>query len=397
VTSPSLESWFASTLKNKSALSDPALQPLSKLTVVVPCYGRQDFLLRQCVYWHKSGVSLVIVDGSPQALPESVRNRIAALGDAVYLYADVSMMERLRMAAEQIKTPYAILVGDDEFLLFTGLASAIQQLEQEPALAACIAQSLAFYPSEDGSECTYGAGYPHWQYAVTHASIKERFTAAMTDYTAATCYAVLREDVWRKSWGQMQKWSSPYTSEMLQGLMTYILGQLKTVDEIYWMRSSENKPVTSVTFNRGLSFKEWWHSAKFESEHVRFMDTLCAEMERTGDFTREQAEFAIRDAMQLFIVDADRVAKAGAPAGSSFRGVLIALLKALLPDTLFEHLKSMRFESRKLGEQGELGNLQALQAIKTPTPYLMTPDLVKELGAMEQLIADFYQARTIQK
>lgn len=400
MTTPALEHWLETTLREPRQVEAADRVMLKKLTVVVPCYGRQDFLLRQCAYWHGTGARLIIVDGSEQALPPSTQGLMAGLEDVRYLHAHISMMERLKMAADRLETPYAILLGDDEFLLYAGLASAMRELERNPALVACIAQSLAFYPPAAGGRCTYGEGYPHWRYAVMQDDPGQRLQAAMSGYTAATCYAVLRTPVWQRSWGQLRNWSSPYVGEMQQGITTYIWGKLTTVDEVYWMRSSENRPVTNKGFNRGLSFQEWWEATKFSAEHQAFLEILKSELAQAHPSHAGNAEAVVVEAVTTFLQHSlewteqqkpDR--SVAASATTALRAGAVWVFKRLIPQSWVEYLKSVRFNSAKVAEQGRLGDLPALWQSTTEKRFLMTGTLKSELQAMEQLINGFYLAR----
>jgi glycosyltransferase domain-containing protein len=400
MTTLALEHWLETTLREprKVEVADRAM--LEKLTVVVPCYGRQDFLLRQCAYWHGTGARLIIVDGSEEALPLGTQGLMARLGDVWYLHASISMMERLKLAADRLETPYAILLGDDEFLLYAGLASAMRELERNPALVACIAQSLAFYPPAIGRRCTYGEGYPHWRYAVMQDEPGQRLQAAMSDYTAATCYAVLRTPVWQRSWGKLRNWSSPYVGEMQQGITTYIWGKLTTVDEVYWMRSSENRPVTNKGFNRGLSFQEWWGLPKFSTEHQAFLEILRSELVQAHPLHAGEAEALVVEAVTTFLQHSREWAKQQKPdrsvaasATTAFRAGAVWVFKRLIPQSWVVYLKSVRFNSAKVAEQGRLGDLPALWQSTIEKRFLMTGTLKSELQAMEQLINGFYLAR----
>lgn len=397
---PTLDSWFAHSLRKSANEENPSFATLSLLTVVIPCYARQDFLLRQCVYWHGSGASVVIVDGSPQPLDGISRQTLDGLSDVIYLHAAISMSDRLKMASKHIRTPYATLLGDDEFFLFSGLCSAILALERDASLSACIAQSLAFHTMQDGTACSYGHGYPHWRYTVRQDEIEQRLQTAMSDYTAATCYAVLRAPVWCKSWGQLENWSSPYVSEMQQGITTYIWGKLSTVDEVYWMRSSENRSITSTDFNRGLSFRDWWSSAQFETEHERFFAILTRELKSAITVDDARARAVVREAVETFIRhldDLDRDARQAltGPGAvlNTFRKSTAAIAKRLLPRRWLEYLKSAMFGAVPAPTPGNYGQLQDLQKLTPPVEFLIDDRLIAELSAMENLISGFYRAR----
>jgi hypothetical protein len=87
MTPPLLHRWLQDTLQQSAG--EPPLRPaaLAFLTVVIPSYARQDFLLRQCAYWHRSGAAVVIVDGSPSALDAEVQSTIARSGNVTYLHS----------------------------------------------------------------------------------------------------------------------------------------------------------------------------------------------------------------------------------------------------------------------------------------------------------------------
>ena len=139
---------------------------LEQVTVVIPSYGRQDFLLRQLSYWSDRKARVVIVDGSPRPFDVDTLRLVAALPSITYVHAAGTIGQRLKIAADLVETPYAVLSGDDEFLLTRGLARAIDKLDAQSDLVACIGQSIGFYPSNDGRSTTYAAGYPHWRYEV---------------------------------------------------------------------------------------------------------------------------------------------------------------------------------------------------------------------------------------
>ena len=162
---------------------------LSKLTVVIPSYCRQDFIIRQCANWHGSGASVVIMDGSPKPLANTLHQAITDLADITYLHSTADAVDRLKHAATLIKTPYAVLCSDDEFLLASGLCSAIALLEQDQDLVACIGQSLLYYLLNNGSECSYSTGYDTYKYEVKHDNVQDRLNASVKDL-GETCEGV---------------------------------------------------------------------------------------------------------------------------------------------------------------------------------------------------------------
>ena len=117
--------------------------PLADLTVVVPTWERQDFVLRQLRYWAPSAARLVVVDGSDHPLPCRVRGAIDGMERITYRHERRPFHERLATAGSLVSTKYAVMLGDDEFHLLSGLRTVIRELEEEPGLVGCMGQVLS--------------------------------------------------------------------------------------------------------------------------------------------------------------------------------------------------------------------------------------------------------------
>lgn len=376
-----LEEWFAQSIKEKVLKQSDSLGSLAKLTIVILSYGRQDFLLRQVVYWKGTAVKLVIADGSPQAISDNVLEVFSTQPNLKYLHMPDTHSARARMAAKYIHTPYAIFLGDDEFHLKTGLSRAIDKLEKDISFVACIGQSLSFCPDGDGTTVTYGTGYDHRGYEVVQDGVKERLLFAMSNYNAASSYAVYREPFLSSSWELTSEWSSPYAYELQHAIHTYIMGKLTSVDEVYWLRSYENPPISiENVLDRKLSFSEWWSVPKFQPERESFVEILANEIVNTGQIDHEQAKQIILEAMDSYLEFTATKAQAAASIKKNPRFIISKLLRTLLSEKQVLGLKSM------MGMKKVVGNLGSLNE-----------DTASELAEVETLISDFYRARLDKK
>ena len=389
-----MNNQLVSFLQEKIGTKKQNHQDLSLLTIVIPSYCRQDFIIRQCAYWHGCGASVVIMDGSPKRLSNNLQQVLAGLGDITYQHSATGIVDRLKHAAALIKTPYAVMCGDDEFLLRSGLCSAIRLLEKNPDLVACIGQSLRYYLSNDGSKTNYGNGYDTYGYEVRHDNVQDRLNASVKNYNAATCYAVTRSPVWCKSWGNLQRCSSSFVIELEHAFTTYIWGKLASVDDVYWMRSDENPAAMTIDYDR-LPLEEWWMSNKFEAEKVNFVTKLGDELISAQNVDRTYAETLVTSAFEIFLREQKY------PSNSSVhqkcRQFAMNILKEWLPKIWVGRLIQLRSRLGLIAPAtGNFGNLVDLKATETPLPFIFNDELISELSAMEKLIADFYKARSDQ-
>ena len=250
--------------------------PLADLTVVVPTWERQDFVLRQLRYWAPSAARLVVVDGSDHPLPCRVRGAIDGMERITYRHERRPFHERLATAGSLVSTKYAVMLGDDEFHLLSGLRTVIRELEEEPGLVGCMGQVLSFSPLDSYRRCLFSRAYRTLcEFDVCQPEPGDRLVAAMDPYTMATPYAVLRTAVWCRSWGSVGGYSSGVAAEMQQAMSVHLLGAFRTVATVQWLRSIENEisaiSDSEVEQNRMIWFPEWWTKPCFSAERESFV------------------------------------------------------------------------------------------------------------------------------
>lgn len=393
--SPSqLDDWFLAALAVGGRRPADVPCALTKLTVVIVSYERQDFLLRQAVYWGNGAAKVVIVDGSSRPLSGLRLEALLTQKNITYLHLPESLSVRMGLAAQHVHTLYAVLLGDDEFLLKKGLSMAIKKLEQDPTLVACMGQSLGFYPSSDGAHCTYTPGYPHLGYEVTHDDVRQRLAAAMTNYTPVTSYAVVREPVWSRSWGAIHNWSSPYVGELQQAITTYIWGKLSAVDEIYWMRSYESLSINIENeHDVSLSTYDWYSSPRFQSERDDFVETLAGELVSAEQFGYPEARNIVLEAIESYL--AFYISRRNVRRGVALftRGLIARGLERVLPERRFLALKVKLFGPLRPKEKVNLVMSENATSESSTESVLIDPETASEIAEIEVLVSGFYRAR----
>lgn len=169
---------------------------LSRLTLVVSTYKRQDFALRLMYYWADKGPEIIVIDGSPEPIARDV---LAKYPESIrYVHKPVGFYERLLITLDLIVTEFVALAGDDEFCIPSAAAKCIKELDHEPAMVACCGCAIGF-SYKIGSV----AGNPQYpalaNYSVDADNAEERLIQHMREYVPSLVYAVCRADVWRKS------------------------------------------------------------------------------------------------------------------------------------------------------------------------------------------------------
>lgn len=296
-----LKRWFDKKIEEPSEIR---YEELKEVTLIIPSYNRQNYLLRQLVYWNGSKINLIILDGSPESLPTSIlKSTIFKKNNFKYYHLPISIEERLNKAKDFIETSYVALLGDDEFYLKGTLKNLVRELEDDSELIGCTGQPVGFSYGAITKQVRYFPSYNHRNYSAIHKDISKRLAYAMNPYNAASAYGLYRKEAWVASWGSINRTSCIYVPEMQQALATYIQGKYKAINQLYWFRSNENAPADGNL--RKFRFHEWWSSDEHTSEKSIFISYLSELAITNLNISSKEAKDIINNAINEYVLFCD--------------------------------------------------------------------------------------------
>ena len=108
---------------------------------------------------------------------------------------------------------------------------------------------------------------------------------------------------------------------------------------------------------------------------------------------RIKAEALIRDVFDFYLQEEKYLINISFR--RKYRQLTLNILKNLLPQWLVLFVTRYVRRVRTIRPfKGNFGTLDDLKSVNTPVPFLLSGELVAELSCMENLIADFYKARS---
>lgn len=237
---------------------------LSRITIVIPTFGRPRFLMRQFAYWKNSDAKVVILDGSPT--PVSIPPTMMS-SNIRYVHSGGSFPTRIVSAGEYVSTPYCAMLSDDEFFTFSGLRASLSRLDTDPTIVGCVGRCQYFFV--DQQRFLLKDAYREWKPfspdAVTQSLRLDEDLPPNKTHMAH--YAVMRSNVWKdvmlNAYGQT--FSCAYSYERLVNLRRTILGRTEILEDLLWFRSMENRNITTSTAS-GPNFLAWVRSPEYSGE-----------------------------------------------------------------------------------------------------------------------------------
>ena len=364
---------------------------LSRLTLVVPTYKRQDFALRLMDYWAGKGPEIIVLDGSPDPIapvalakyPQSIR----------YFHKPIGLYERLFASLDLIETEFVALAADDEFYIPSAAAKCIKELDHEPALVACCGRAIGF--SCKSNSVMGKPVYPALaDYSVDADNAEERLIQHMREYVPSLVYAVCRTDVWRKSFGYTLRNEFPFFAAgelQFEMLMSYA-GKSKVTPELMWLRAlGENVPTrgTDPSLDPAKTIPDWWANSAYSDEHEKFLTIMAEGFSTFSNQSKEFNEYrkSVVKGIEVYL-DCCEV-----HLNRSAAYLLRGIARRLVPERCKQPIKQVLYMVRLKKDFSNTSLIDGAKSLEVTGVYVD----YDELKNIESIIMNFHQNRADQK
>jgi len=291
--------WIEQELEKKKNKLNNVHNQLSQLTIIIPSFFRQEYLVRQVILWAYTDATIIIADGTFEPLNSRLIKIISNIPNISYKHLTDSYVSRIKRSSNYISTPYAMCLADDDIFLKEGLCRAIDKLNQDHEILACMGQTIGVdYDAKimRGSYISYGDSLRGYQVKLENP--EDRIRYAMDGYRSATPYAVYRTNEFKNIWQGIQASSCLEATEYEHAFATYTLGNLATIEDIYWLRSHECEPVDSdIEGTRATTFNLWWQEEGFQDECTSFVERLTEKLNTNSNLSSKSANKMIDEAI----------------------------------------------------------------------------------------------------
>ena len=255
------------------------------LTILIPTMNRPHYLLRALNYLERVGFKgkVLVGDSSDKETQIPKGNTLV---NYLYLPAtdyihDGACMKRM---LEEVDTDYAVMQGDDDFLIPNGLQQCVDFLEENKDFSAAHGHRINFYLKDNKLDSAHLMACPEWK----QDKPGERWMAYMRNGLSTQAY-VHRTDTWREMYENVDKIGSRYLGpELLPCSMTAILGKVRALNCLTYcmQKDTENRQVDW----KEKSFWAYMTNPEWVNDLNGVMGFLCKTLIQKEDMPLKDAE-----------------------------------------------------------------------------------------------------------
>lgn len=273
---------------------------LSKITIVIPSYERQKYLIKKIKYWSNFEVDVHIVDGSDKPLDHL---KFENFKRVKYHHIKIlSEVDRLKKILPLINTKYSILSSDDDFLLLNGLNDCLDELEGNKDLVSCYGQTLSFYRQKDNVKF-FRTDKGLYNFENNGHTACTRLQNQMKNYTPSIIYSLMRTEYFKNifdidNFSRFKYYSS---LEIRATLLINYYGKSKVIKSLLVLRNKEEKSATKRNFKNTSFFLTMFHPSQ-KRNRKDFTDELVKSIKKIFQVDESRTSKMFEKALRTYLI-----------------------------------------------------------------------------------------------
>ncbi|MFN0116720.1 MAG: TIGR00180 family glycosyltransferase [Elusimicrobiota bacterium] len=274
------------------------------VTIIVSSFNRPQFLRKLCLYFIGQEEKFPVLFGdasytekkqSVQAIAEEFKMETRfSFHDFESGYPLYPLLFEL---LKKVKTPYVMLLADDDFVATDFLPIGIDFLDKEPSYSLVHGNSLiAIVSSNDIPQSTQ-------QYSQLEQHADDRLDRLINHLGAysTTAFSIHRTDQMLKNFAYLINLKTDHRfSEVLESCLSVVQGKVKKMDNLFLVRRMHPQQ-DSVQLGLKEDDFDWVTSKKWAPQYELFLDILKKEVEVNSPELKKKFDVEVKRSMWTYM------------------------------------------------------------------------------------------------
>lgn len=263
-------------------------------TIIIPTKNRSDFLTRLLNYFVDTNYMhwISIGDSSNaqhvQRIKETIKKLEHKLNITYHEYPGLNVSKCTKQLLQEVSTPYASFLADDDFLVPKSLESCIDFLELNPAYIACHGIGAVFRLGQSGP---YGQFDNIWEYLLPsreEETASKRFLNHLSNYSN-NLFSIYRTPILKRMFENDAIADRSLGNDLLPSCLAAILGKCKKLDCFHIIHQTHKQQVF-------VDHYDWITSQNWFPSYQIFCNTLSEELRKQDNISIDKAHAIVKQA-----------------------------------------------------------------------------------------------------
>ncbi len=244
---------------------------LSKVTIIIPSYKRQEYAINALKYWSKYDVNLHLLDGSD----DPILNIDKEINNPRINYHHIKILsevERIKKILPLIKTKYTILSSDDDLLLPNALSNCLEEIEKDEDIISCYGQTLSFYNINKELKF-FRTDVDLKNFSNNSVMPIKRLKYHMLNYVPSIIYSVMLTKFFINIFdtNNFNKYKYHAAMEFRASLLINYYGRSKVTENLIVLRNKDTSSATKKNLSKTSFFRTLYYS---KNQKIDFINDL---------------------------------------------------------------------------------------------------------------------------
>ena len=280
--------------------------PNKALTIIIPTRNRPKFLERLLTYYalEKLEYLLIVADSSNADFLDQDKKICARFKNQlqIVLHAfspDIPFVEKIVTVLSSIRTPYTVIVADDDFTIPAAMAESVDFLHTHRDYSVAHGSSYNFGVKSENSHSQIDKLEPYSQREILEATAIERLINHLSDYST-TFYSIHRTEQIRQNFNVMASLSLDANfSELLPSCLSIIQGKIKKLDCLYMLRQGWI-PKSEKSYT-APDFFDWVVDENWSVQYSQFIHILASALTEVEEIAENDTAERVKQAMSVYL------------------------------------------------------------------------------------------------
>jgi len=275
----------------------------NKVTIITTPHSddRHPYLKRFLSYYEQfdSPPSIIVADSSPSIISDDII--LEQLTEPHVTYEKFSHETRFEIkilkAFEKVKTPFASICSEDDFITMLGVSKASTQLELNKDIVAVYGYLITFVSGENNVSIKNASA----MHEVNAESLVNRSEYYISEYPSCVWSAIYKTDILTKIFKlTLSNVDDLEFGELLPAFLTPIYGRVHSLKELYWVREYlADSDGQSVDTYRLINIVA---DGSFNHRYKKFKDCMVNEICGNSNLDIKQAEDLVNTSFEKYFL-----------------------------------------------------------------------------------------------